>query len=493
MVRARPPIPPCKTAEEWVFADLERQRNLWEKYGNKAPKLCAPTPEELPDANERARVASLQMKVCTKDCHVGDRVLSPDQTFGKDRVCKSCKTNAQKANRAEAAVVKEDAKVGKYKTADEWFEEASTANSRGSRYFPPDRIFFPSDEEYEKALSLHNDRNKHGGDGRDSIAQYMDRDNANKRAAYSKMSKQEKRAKYNHFTNGKSHVSKRGIAWNISSSKEEALRSAIECYFCHHKADPSSEETVLIRGNQCRTGILGIDRLEPVPSYDDEGVVSACFRCNASKGGWGYSDFVNFCSAVAKFQVTGEPNTTFIPYQRTVRRPSSSASSSAASSSSVSSIASSSSDPIPSSEFEYELDGIKWTQKTVSFNTAICFSDYRYNAKKRNLKFDICKLDFENMVSKKCTFCGFFEKGKIGLDRIDTSKGYLFTNVHPSCVTCNHARGDLTVESFIDMCKSISKIHSSLDRDSELRLSLLSQVTLKKSAKTLPSYPHPPQ
>ena len=447
MGRKRLPVRLCTTAEEWVEADLERQIGLYKEFGNKAPKLCAPTPEELPDANERARAVFLQYKVCTKDGHVGDRILTPDMVYGKGRICKTCICDYNKVMRQEAAVRREEDKVGKYQTAEDWFAEASTANSCGSRYFPPDRVFFPSEEEFEKAMSLHTTRIKEGGDGRQSLSQYMERDNANKRAKYSKMSKQEKWVKYDVISNSMRDAPRRGINWNISSSKEKDLRSETKCYFCHREADPSSEETVLIRGNQCRIGILGIDRLEPVPSYDDDGVVSACFLCNASKGGWGYSDFVNFCKNVSKFQETGNPTQTFIPYQRTVRRPSSM-------------IASSSSDLPSASDIEYDLNGVKWTQKTVLFNKSVIFSDFAYGAKRRGLPFEICKLDYENITSMKCVFCGFYEKGRIGLDRIDTSEGYKIQNIQPCCVTCNHARGDLKVEDFIDMCHCVTRIHS---------------------------------
>jgi len=66
------------------------------------------------------------------------------------------------------------------------------------------------------------------------------------------------------------------------------------------------------------------------------------------------------------------------------------------------------------------------------------FTDSKYRVEKKNRPW---KLDFDfycSMISKPCFYCGGpLSKSKTGLDRIDSSKGYLPTNVRPCCKTCN--------------------------------------------------------
>lgn len=44
-----------------------------------------------------------------------------------------------------------------------------------------------------------------------------------------------------------------------------------------------------------------------------------------------------------------------------------------------------------------------------------------------------------------------------GLDRIDSSKGYIDNNINPSCKTCNHAKNSLPIKDFYSWIKNIAK------------------------------------
>ena len=57
-------------------------------------------------------------------------------------------------------------------------------------------------------------------------------------------------------------------------------------------------------------------------------------------------------------------------------------------------------------------------------------------------------------LSKNCFYCN--DNVKIGIDRVDSSKGYTIDNVVPCCSKCNWMKGVLSKEDFINQCKKIS-------------------------------------
>lgn len=72
-------------------------------------------------------------------------------------------------------------------------------------------------------------------------------------------------------------------------------------------------------------------------------------------------------------------------------------------------------------------------------------------AQRRNLIVGLDYDDFCSINSLPCFYCG----GKLpetgcGLDRIDSSLGYLSNNVRPCCRICNQAKSDLQENEFRD-------------------------------------------
>jgi hypothetical protein len=69
------------------------------------------------------------------------------------------------------------------------------------------------------------------------------------------------------------------------------------------------------------------------------------------------------------------------------------------------------------------------------------------------------------LVDKPCFYCGLtVEKHGTGLDRIDSSIGYLFENVRPCCKRCNQAKSDMPEKEFYS---HIRRIYTQLNLEVE--------------------------
>ena len=82
------------------------------------------------------------------------------------------------------------------------------------------------------------------------------------------------------------------------------------------------------------------------------------------------------------------------------------------------------------------------------------FRSYRNGSKTRGLVF---KLTFEQFLSfwqKPCHYCGEAIE-TIGLDRVDSSKGYTIDNVVSCCIICNKGKLDMGVVSYLEHCRKV--------------------------------------
>jgi len=104
---------------------------------------------------------------------------------------------------------------------------------------------------------------------------------------------------------------------------------------------------------------------------------------------------------------------------------------------------------------KYEIKG------ESCFNTL--FLIYKNGAKKRNLSFELTSDEFEIITLKNCYYCGCSPKKEIkkknkngkgqnyiynGIDRIDSTKGYIIDNIVPCCSDCNYAKRSMTQLEF---------------------------------------------
>ena len=91
--------------------------------------------------------------------------------------------------------------------------------------------------------------------------------------------------------------------------------------------------------------------------------------------------------------------------------------------------------------------------------------EYRYlrlktGAKQRNKELQITLDQFKELWDQKCFYCNDIVT-TAGLDRIDSSKGYVLGNVVRCCELCNRAKNILSVEDFISHCYKIIKHYES--------------------------------
>jgi hypothetical protein len=94
-----------------------------------------------------------------------------------------------------------------------------------------------------------------------------------------------------------------------------------------------------------------------------------------------------------------------------------------------------------------------------------------YGAKKRGIEFNLTLDEFRTITSKNCFYCGVKPKQEHlvvrknyrapyisnGIDRVDSSKGYILENVVPCCTFCNTIKSKLSQEQFAAL---VVKIHN---------------------------------
>jgi len=84
------------------------------------------------------------------------------------------------------------------------------------------------------------------------------------------------------------------------------------------------------------------------------------------------------------------------------------------------------------------------------------YSALKTQAKLRGLQLKLTFEQYSKLANKKCFYCG----GKlspcaVGLDRIDSSKGYILGNVRTCCKACNLAKNSLSEKDFKRWVKKI--------------------------------------
>ncbi len=86
------------------------------------------------------------------------------------------------------------------------------------------------------------------------------------------------------------------------------------------------------------------------------------------------------------------------------------------------------------------------------------FSKYKEKAKERGLAFSLTLEEFKSFWNSLCYYCGNSING-IGLDRINSSRGYFIDNVVPCCLMCNRMKSDFDYQTFLDHVRAIAGTH----------------------------------
>lgn len=100
----------------------------------------------------------------------------------------------------------------------------------------------------------------------------------------------------------------------------------------------------------------------------------------------------------------------------------------------------------------------------MDFNITKKYKLLLKSAKKRNLKVDLNLEHYKELLNLGCMYCGQGLENQNGycLDRIDNNIGYLDKNITPCCKTCNMAKGNKTVNEFVDWIERAYKFQKEL-------------------------------
>lgn len=80
------------------------------------------------------------------------------------------------------------------------------------------------------------------------------------------------------------------------------------------------------------------------------------------------------------------------------------------------------------------------------------------SAKTREIQYALSDDEALSMFNLPCYYCGDIEK--VGIDRIDSNRGYETDNCLPCCSMCNYMKRTYSKQEFLNQCKKISGYHT---------------------------------
>lgn len=161
--------------------------------------------------------------------------------------------------------------------------------------------------------------------------------------------------------------------------------------------------------NYCNRIVVynGIDRIDSSKSYDKNNCVSCCKNCNFMKGVKSIDEFIN----TIKYLLM--------------------------------------------SNCIIEYENVNPKQLFTCSKNSI-YSKFISEAKNRNINTTLTKETYDFIISMPCNYCkNIFENGSKGIDRIDSTIGYIYGNITPCCYTCNTMKNILSQEEFFKHLKRI--------------------------------------
>jgi len=149
-------------------------------------------------------------------------------------------------------------------------------------------------------------------------------------------------------------------------------------------------------------GFNGIDRLNSTIGYIKDNCVSCCAMCNYMKGCLDKNIFIQRVEHIVTYNKLVEGKL------------------------------------FPSSFKDYDTS----------------FSKYKSSADRKGFVFKLSKCVFDILTNRNCYMCGkkTTKTHQNGLDRIDSSIGYIENNVYTCCGNCNYMKNNYSYKHFIDKC-----------------------------------------
>jgi len=91
------------------------------------------------------------------------------------------------------------------------------------------------------------------------------------------------------------------------------------------------------------------------------------------------------------------------------------------------------------------------------------YSAYKNRAlNRRKIPFELSIEEFKEITSLKCKYCNGFSTGVnyVGIDRIDSNKGYIIDNCVPCCDKCNFMKKEYSIEEFTQHIFKIASFYT---------------------------------
>jgi len=89
------------------------------------------------------------------------------------------------------------------------------------------------------------------------------------------------------------------------------------------------------------------------------------------------------------------------------------------------------------------------------------FLTYINSAKQRGLNFNLSIDDFNFLITQNCAYCNkpYSAENYMGIDRVDSNRGYTVDNCVPCCITCNRMKLNYEYSFWISHIKKIISHH----------------------------------
>lgn len=104
----------------------------------------------------------------------------------------------------------------------------------------------------------------------------------------------------------------------------------------------------------------------------------------------------------------------------------------------------------------------------------VIYNNYKQNARRKKLDFDLSLDDFKNLISNNCYYCGTKPTQLIrqnvrhqtllmnGIDRKNPNDGYIKDNYVTCCKTCNYGKNKLSYSEWVEYLDRLVKYRISL-------------------------------
>lgn len=96
--------------------------------------------------------------------------------------------------------------------------------------------------------------------------------------------------------------------------------------------------------------------------------------------------------------------------------------------------------------------------KTPEGRMKVLLYSYLGSDRKRNRVCDLDLTFIKQSLEKPCFYCGENDFNKLGLDRIDNTKGHLKSNVNTCCSNCNSIRSSMPYDAWIIVSKTVKEV-----------------------------------